>query len=595
MFPARRASAGAAGARRRKLPAAAAILFLVTLPTAATVPPPAARAHQVTPIKSGVSLVSVDFLALGRDGRPITDLKAEEVTLKVGGRVLPVQSLNLIDAVAGGAPTPISPLPPPFGTNIQAHDSRAFVLVVDNDSFRVGTEHALREAADTFLDNLAPTDRVALVTMPYGGTKVDLTTEQEKVRASLAQVIGQGARTESADEMACRTRRTLESLNGLMQGFAGSSTPVTVAFFSASMVGPNQQVIRSGQAVATCALPPETWQQVGAATAAGGTRLYIIEPVGMANQVAGLDHLAGVTGGSRLSLGGAGENAFTRILRETSSFYRIAFEPEPSQRNGNVHRLELRVSHPDVTLRVRPSVTIPKTDARSTRTPKDLLREATVFRDLPLRVTAFASQESGQKKLKVVALAEAVDPSVTLTAGAVALVDTAGRMEAQATVEPPQLKGGPVLAGMLATPGVYRVRFAATDDQGRAGTVDYELNAELRPAGSLQLSDLVLGLSRGGFVPRMQFGAEPVALAIVEIYGGKPGQQVAATFELARTLNGPPLLTVAGVLAATGDHHSATAAFPIGSLPPGDYCVRAIVGATGEAATRVERTLRKNP
>lgn len=91
----------------------------------------------------------------------------------------------------------------------------------------------------------------------------------------------------------------------------------------------------------------------------------------------------------------------------------------------------------------------------------------------------------------------------------------------------------------------------------------------------------------------MQFGAEPVALAFLEIYGGKPGQQVSAAFEVSRTLNGPPILTVPGALAATGDHHSVTAAVPIGALPPGDYIVRATVGATGEAATRAERTLRK--
>ena len=274
---------------------------------------------------------------------------------------------------------------------MQSARRRAFVLVVDDDSFRVGTERALREAADTFLDNLAPTDQVALVTMPYGGTRVDLTTEQEKVRASLAQVIGQATANETPDDMACRTRRTLDSLAGLMQGLAGASSPVTVAFFSASLVGPNQQVVKSERRVATCALMPEMFQQVGNAVAAAGTRLYIIEPVGFANQVAGLDHLAGVTGGIRLHLGGTEENAFTRILRETSAFYRIAFEPEASQRNGASHRLELRVSRPDVTVRVRPNITIAKADPRRRALPGDMLRQAAVFRDLPLRVSGFVS------------------------------------------------------------------------------------------------------------------------------------------------------------------------------------------------------------
>ena len=146
---------------------------------------------------------------------------------------------------------------------------------------------------------------------------------------------------------------------------------------------------------------------------------------------------------------------------------------------------------------------------------------------------------------------------------------------------------------MLVPPGVYRLRFAATDSQGRTGTADIEIEAELRPAGTLQVSSLVLGLSSGGFVPRLQFGREPVAIAYLEIYGGKAGQQVSAMFELARTLNGPAILTAPGTLAAAGDHHSASAAIPIGGLSPGDYVVRATIGATGEAATRVERTLRK--
>jgi hypothetical protein len=48
-----------------------------------------------------------------------------------------------------------------------------------------------------------------------------------------------------------------------------------------------------------------------------------------------------------------------------------------------------------------------------------------------------------------------------------------------------------------------------------------------------------------------------------------------------------------GTLAASGDHYSATAPIPIGTLSPGDYVVRAMVGAAGGPSTRVERTLRK--
>ena len=215
-----------------------------------------ADAQPPAPLKAGVSLVSIDFLALGRDGRPVPDLRADEVTLRIGGRPRPVEGLNAIDVTTPRG-QPVSPLPAPYGTNVQTQEARAFVLVVDDDSFRVGTERALREAADSFLDSLAPTDRIALVTMPYGGTRVDFTTEQELVRASLAQVIGQQPSSESAEDAACRTRRTLDSLTGLMQSLANGGSPATVAFFSASLAGPNEQVIRSGGTVGTCALLPD--------------------------------------------------------------------------------------------------------------------------------------------------------------------------------------------------------------------------------------------------------------------------------------------------------------------------------------------------
>ncbi len=75
------------------------------------------------PLKSGISLVSLDFLAIGRDGQPVPDLKAEEVSLKLGGRARPLTAINLVDVVGSAQPSAVSPLPPPFGTNVQTRES----------------------------------------------------------------------------------------------------------------------------------------------------------------------------------------------------------------------------------------------------------------------------------------------------------------------------------------------------------------------------------------------------------------------------------------------------------------------------------------
>jgi hypothetical protein len=99
------------------------------------------------------------------------------------------------------------------------------------------------------------------------------------------------------------------------------------------------------------------------------------------------------------------------------------------------------------------------------------------------------------------------------------------------------------VGALAAKPGTYRMRAAATDAGGRSGTADFEVVAELVQAGPLQLSGLVLGLSRGGFAPRMQFSTEPVALAYFEISGKVQTVPVSVSADLASSLDGPAMVT----------------------------------------------------
>ena len=131
---------------------------------------------------------------------------------------------------------------------------------------------------------------------------------------------------------------------------------------------------------------------------------------------------------------------------------------------------------------------------------------------------------------------------------------------------------------------------------GRGGTADSDVFVELAPAGPLKLSSLVLGLIRNNrFIPKLEFGEEPVAISSLEIYGGAPGARITALIEIAPTLNGPAIIQMPLVIEPTDEPNrfTATGAVPIGSLPAGDYVVRAIVGLEGQPSGRVVRTLRK--
>lgn len=583
---------------RRGVVAAAILLLLAGLQSGPLAQSPA-----------GGDPVSVSFVTIGRDGRPILDLKPEEVQLRVDGRQRTLKSLDRIDAAsaAGDAARPSGPpLPAPFGTNVAGSNDgggRTTFFVIDDGSFRPGTERLMKQSIDSFLNTIPPTDRVALLTTPLSSVRTDPTTPAE-VRQALAKVVGHGAAIPTDDagmqqyqnDVACRTRETLEALRGLLSSLAGASTPPTLIFFSVGISATTRTTGNLG--TSNCDLSTDAFQNVGAAAAAARAHVYVVQAdLIPAQRSEGLENLAGVTGAQVLVLAAAGENGLNRITIETSASYLAVFDPEPSERNGQPHRLEVRVTRPDVTVRAGTQIAIARADGKNARkggvSQRDMLREATVYRDLPLRVAAFPSREAADK-LKVVALGELVDPSVKLTAAVVGIYDTKGKLTAQSTAPPDSLATMPLMFAAVVPPGAYRIRLAATDASGRSGTADVEITVDLTSAGPLKLSSLLLGSDAGGFKPLLQFKDEPSAVATFELYG-KPPAQLPLKLELAATADGPALLQAAPSGSGTKDpdRFVISGVFPIASLAPGDYVVRATVGTPESGEGRVTRTLRK--
>ena len=579
---------------------------------------------QNTPGARSPETVVVEFYAVAADGAPVGNVKAEDVQLKIDGRTRPVKWVEWIPIAEppslDAATPPPSPIPAPYASNAERDAGRAFVLAIENDSFRPGRERPLREAVDKFLAALSSRDRVALVTMPYGGFRVHLTNDHAKVKAELAKVGGQAAANETGSDMACRTRRTLESLTGLVSGFQAFEGPTNVLFVTSSMAGPRRDAAVS-LAPGMCELTVDVFAQLGAAAGAGRAMFFVIQPEdlmirpgvvatetiaganfkGSDNPLEGIEHLAGVTGAERLSLAATGDATLVRIARETSAYYVLGFDVQPGERNNASRQMDVKVAREGVAVRARSMVAFPRVENRAaakpqTVTPRAMLREAKAFRDLPLRGIGYVSHNPEDGKLKVVCMMEATDPSVTLTAASAGLFDENGRLVAQWTADAKALTGSTVMGALVASkPGVYRLRLAANDGAGRSGTADYELAADIATVGPLKISSLVLGLSRGGFVPRMVFGAEPVALAYFDIYGKIDGA-VTATAEISRSVDGPALSAAipGAIRPVQGEERSmATIALPIGALPPGDYVVRVNVTAPGQPAARIVRTLRK--
>jgi len=555
--------------------------------------------------------VSVDFLAIGRDGVPVPDLLPAQVELKVDGRPRALASLRYVAA----ADQRISSAPvmdPPFATNFASdleRPGRAIVLAVEDDSLDTGRERTMREAVTMLLASLSSRDRVAVVTLPHGGLRADFTTDHAKVLRVFNAIIGQAPRAESDADAACRTRDTLKALTGLLDDLAGGEGPTTIVFFSMGLVGPSGMVQAppavQGQPqpiIGRCVLLPETFTQTGAASQAARANFYIVRPdvaSPVAGRLEGIENLAGVTGAVRLSLGAAAEVALGQVARESAGYYLASFVPEPRERDGLLHRVELRASVGSAAIRARAGVLIPKAAAPITgavATPaRDLLRLGRQFRELPVRVAAYVSRESGDW-LRISALTEPVERGVEIASAAIGVLDGKGQIVSQWSATAADLQARPLFAGLIAARGLYRVRAVLTDASGRRGSADYEIDASLTPAGPLRLSSLVAGLSREGrFVPRLEFGSEASAMVQLEIYGGAAGSAVGALLEVSDAPAGKTLVAAPLVLEATGeaDRFVARGSIPIGALPPGDFVVRATIEQQGHPAGRVLRTIRK--
>jgi VWFA-related protein len=578
--------------------------------------PASARAdRQTRSAERAPDLPSVDFVVLGADGRPAPDLNAADVSVKIDGRARAIRALQLITiATAPQAQAPaVAALPAPFGRSSTGEKGRTLVLVLDDDSLRAGNEARLRQGVTGLLAGLTRRDRVSLVTMPYGGVKVPLTEDHVRVERALSMTSGQAAKSESGSEMACRTRRVLESLVGLLETYSYRDEPMTLLFFSTGLAGPRRDAPMT-LAPGMCELNKDKFEQVAAAAARARANVFVIQPddagmgtaqteniagfgfSGSNNPLEGLENLAGVTGGERLHLATSAD-ALSRVLNYTSAYYVASLEPQPSDRDGRIHKLDVRVTRPGVVVRARPSITLRKDEARRSAVTRanarEMLRVADGFNDLSLRATGYVSRNAADGTIKVTFVAEPTDPLVRFASAAAALIDENGRIVGQWTAN--DMDAAPMMGAMVVPAGTYRLRVAATDQAGRGGTADEQVVAALTPAGPLQLSTLVLGLSRSGvFVPTLEFGTEPVAIASFEIYGGAAGTPLFSALEVARTLDGPALATLRLTLerAAEG-RYVATGAIPLGALPPGDFVVRATVGIEGQPAAQIVRTLRK--
>ncbi|HVB38097.1 MAG TPA: VWA domain-containing protein [Vicinamibacterales bacterium] len=170
-----------------KSAATLALAAALVVPTFAAAPP------QGEPtFKAGVELVRLDVQVTNDAGRPIEDLRQNEVQVLENGRPRPVlffqhvrqPSVSYVEAAARTIGGEIS-------TNQGAPRGHLYVLVFDQDHITPGTEQKVRRAAEQFLKaRLRPGDRVAVYGLPGPGPRIGFTSDLRLADAELQKVRG---------------------------------------------------------------------------------------------------------------------------------------------------------------------------------------------------------------------------------------------------------------------------------------------------------------------------------------------------------------------------------------------------------------------
>ena len=599
---------------------------------------------QVPTFKSGVDLLTLQTSVLDKDGRPVTDLRAADFSVTVEGRprkVLFARYRGTVEAssatAAAGRATPAS-----HAENTRTAGGRLIMFVVDRDSIKRGSEKALLESSTAIVDALSPADAVGVLSIPVGG--VDPTRDHGRVHDELKRITGtqpsptlavsdksvswtealgfergdtrvmqevverecrasEGARCAQELQNYARnllfagrahTRTILQSLEAALKALQQVRGPRYVVLLSGGQAFDQELLVHYNDfaraaAAARITLHAVHIDQPGADTA---DRRSMTSPMGGRDMATGLQTMTGMTGGAYYSGIGRATGVFDRIKTEIANDYELGIETLPTDADGKLRDVSVKVNRPDVSVRSRRQVLLAKDDPAGAKDPVlALLAQPTDVADLPIAVASYATRGQEPTTLRVVLSAEfgapiadwayaVLDGNKVLADGRQQSADEAGRRM--------------VTTSLQLAPGRYRIRVAATANDGRGGVIDAPLAVGLRAADPLQLSDLIVGTALTGRVqPQSRIFVGQRLAALLEIVSADVAALEKTRVAMELIPAGAPEPARRVLMASVSGPSSvvllAEAQIDTTALPPGRYTASAIALVDTRAVGRVSR------
>jgi VWFA-related protein len=161
----------------------------------------AAFAQQTPPLRVSVTLVQVDAVVTGRDGRQVTDLTKDDFEILEDGHARAITHFSYVRTAGRSTPVPAA------GVALRREDvRRTLALVVDDLRMSYDSIQRAREALTQFVDRyMGPGDLVAIVSTSGGiGPLEQFTTDKRALRGAIARLrfrLDGGGATDSVETL----------------------------------------------------------------------------------------------------------------------------------------------------------------------------------------------------------------------------------------------------------------------------------------------------------------------------------------------------------------------------------------------------------
>lgn len=264
--------------------------------------------------------VTLDFVLTSSKGEAPADLTPAEVTVKIGGKVRPLVSLESVDTPAAG---------------------RDILLVVEEATL-YGLEKVAIDAIDKAVDSLQPRDRITYASTRGGKAAVEPGADVTKKKAA-AMIAGPG------ELYSC-----LSDLLTNIETFARRLPRGRTSFLAIISRGHPEGAAARPEDEGGCTPRRDDFRQTAKIVSAAQINLHLFT-VDHTTRSEGLDTVAANTGGQSSLLTWSSSDAIVRALMATRRVYRATLAADPAA-DGPPQRVEVKVNRSDVKVRTSPTL-----------------------------------------------------------------------------------------------------------------------------------------------------------------------------------------------------------------------------------------------